>query len=150
MQVKHDVIRCGDVTRVIRWDGAWRHTAGRRERKPGRSWALQAICLFWWRSSRSMSTLWHWRPTARSSTLSRTGRRTRRLYLYTQRQRWKWVIYRDPWPMVITPSHGTRRGRGMVVLDNPLCLESKNCTLKLSPSYDNMTNWVTEQFLNVN
>jgi len=34
----------------------------------------------------------------------------------------------DPWPMAITsfhPTHGTRRGRGMVVLDNPLGLESK-------------------------
>jgi len=26
-------------------------------------------------------------------------------------QRWKWVIFRDPWPMAITsfhPTHGTR------------------------------------------
>jgi len=59
-------------------------------------------------------------------------------------QRWKWVIFRDPWPMwqitqlthdphdpwpmAITtfhPTHGTRMGRGMVVLDNPLGLENK-------------------------
>jgi len=31
----------------------------------------------------------------------------------------------DPRPMVITYTHGPRRGRGMVVLDNPLSLESK-------------------------
>jgi len=60
-------------------------------------------------------------------------------------QRWKWVIFRDPWPMwPITqltheghdphdpwpttsfhPTHGTRRQHGMVVLDNPLDLDSK-------------------------
>jgi len=47
----------------------------------------------------------------------------------SSRQRWKWVIFCDPWPMwpitqlthdphdprpmVITPTHGTRRGRGV-------------------------------------
>jgi len=45
----------------------------------------------------------------------------------------------DPWPtwpMAVTlfrPAHGTRRGRGMVVLDNPVGFESKqNGGLKLS------------------
>ena len=36
-------------------------------------------------------------------------------------------------PMAITsfrPTHGTRRGRGMVVLDNPLGLESKKVDYK--------------------
>jgi len=37
----------------------------------------------------------------------------------------------DPRPMVITPTRGTRRGRGIVVLDNPLDLESKKSQLKL-------------------
>jgi len=32
----------------------------------------------------------------------------------------------DPWPITsLHPTHGTRRGRGMVVLDNPLGLENK-------------------------
>jgi len=40
------------------------------------------------------------------------------------------------WPMAITsfnPTHGTRRGRGMVVLDNPLGLESKKSYIKIKP-----------------
>jgi len=31
------------------------------------------------------------------------------------------------------PTHGTRRGRGMVVLDNPLGLESKKLWIKIKP-----------------
>ena len=56
--------------------------------------------------------------------------------LSTSRQRWKWVIYCDPWPMTITSfhhKHGTRKGRGIVVLDNPLGLESKKSSIKLKP-----------------
>ena len=39
----------------------------------------------------------------------------------------------DPRPMVITPTHGTRKGRGIVVLDNPLDLESKKSQIKIKP-----------------
>jgi len=35
--------------------------------------------------------------------------------------------------MVITPAHGTRRGHGTVVLDNPLDLESKKSQIKIKP-----------------
>jgi len=31
------------------------------------------------------------------------------------------------------PTHGTRRERGMVVLDNPLGLESKKSWIKIKP-----------------
>jgi len=42
----------------------------------------------------------------------------------------------DPRPMAITlfhPAHGTRRGRGMVVLDNPFGLERKKLLIKIKP-----------------
>jgi len=35
--------------------------------------------------------------------------------------------------MVITPTNGTRRGRGIVVLDNPFDLESKKSQIKIKP-----------------
>jgi len=40
----------------------------------------------------------------------------------------------DPW-LIITlhPKHETRRGRGMVVLDNPLGLESKKSYIRIKP-----------------
>ena len=65
------------------WGCTWAVCCGRRtERTPGRSWALQAVCLSWWRSDRNTAALGRSQPTVRSSTLSRTDLRTRRLYLF--------------------------------------------------------------------
>jgi len=76
-------------------------------------------------------------------------------------QGWKWVVLRDPWPMwpvtqlthdpydpwpmAITslhsfPTHGTRRGRDIMVLDNPVGLETIKITLGLSLYYENRSN----------
>jgi len=40
----------------------------------------------------------------------------------------------DPWPMTsFHPTHETRREHGVVVLDNPLGLESKKLLIKIKP-----------------
>jgi len=39
----------------------------------------------------------------------------------------------DPWLLHFHPLHGTRKGHGMVVLDNPLGLERRKSWIKIKP-----------------
>jgi len=68
-------------------------------------------------------------------------------------QRWRWVIFRDPWPLHHFIGLGMGLGGGVAwwYWTTLSILRAKNCRLKLNLQlHDNKTNSVSEQCLNVN